>query len=96
MRRRVAVAAGATCIGINNRNLDTLVTDIETFARVRRVIPDGVICIAESGVRSPEDVARLVGEGADSVLIGEALMRAASPAAACTAMVSAARGAARS
>lgn len=92
----VAVAAGATCIGINNRNLDTLVTDVGTFARVRHVIPDGVICIAESGVRSPEDVARLVAEGADSVLIGEALMRATSPAAACTAMVSAARGATRS
>jgi indole-3-glycerol phosphate synthase len=91
----VALAAGAECIGINNRNLETLTTDLGTFARVRRAIPDGVMCVAESGVRSPEDVTRLVNEGADAVLIGEALMRAASPAAACAAMVAAARDAAR-
>jgi indole-3-glycerol phosphate synthase len=89
----VALAAGADCIGINNRNLETLTTDLATFARVRRAIPDGIICIAESGVRSHEDVTRLVDEGADAVLIGEALMRAASPSAACAAMVAAARNA---
>jgi len=92
----VAVAAGAECIGINNRNLETLTTDLATFARVRRVIPDGVVCIAESGVGSPRDVTRLVNDGADAVLIGEALMRAESPAAACAAMVAAAREASRS
>jgi indole-3-glycerol phosphate synthase len=92
----IAVAAGAECIGINNRNLDTLTTDLATFARVRKAIPAGVLCIAESGVRSPEDVTRLVNEGADAVLIGETLMRAASPAAACAAMVTAAREASRS
>ncbi|HEY6782004.1 MAG TPA: indole-3-glycerol phosphate synthase TrpC [Candidatus Dormibacteraeota bacterium] len=92
---RAAVAAGATCIGINNRNLSTLTTDLATFARVRQTIPDGVICIAESGVRSPGDVARLVNEGADAVLVGEALMRAISPQAACAAMVAAAHEAAR-
>jgi indole-3-glycerol phosphate synthase len=92
---RVAVAAGATCIGINSRNLRTLTTDLATFARVRQTIPDGVICIAESGVRSPDDVTRLVNEGADAVLVGEALMRAISPQAACAAMVAAAREAAR-
>jgi indole-3-glycerol phosphate synthase len=58
---------------------------------VRRVVPTGVVCVAESGVRSPDDVARLVNEGADAVLVGEALMRAASPADACAAMVAAAR-----
>jgi indole-3-glycerol phosphate synthase len=89
----VAVAAGAECIGINNRNLETLTTDLATFARVRRAIPDGIVCIAESGVRSPEDVTRLVNEGADAVLIGEALMRAASPRDACASMVAAARAA---
>lgn len=86
-----ALAAGAECIGINNRNLQTLTTDLATFARVRRTLPDGVMCIAESGVRRPEDVTRLVNEGADAVLVGEALMRAASPAATCAAMVAAAR-----
>jgi indole-3-glycerol phosphate synthase len=88
-----AAAAGAECIGINNRNLQTLTTDLATFARVRQALPTDVMCIAESGVRSPEDVTRLVNEGADAVLVGEALMRAASPAAACAAMVAAARAA---
>jgi indole-3-glycerol phosphate synthase len=93
---RAAAAAGAECIGINNRDLRTLATDLTTFAQVRRVVPTGVVCVAESGVRSPDDVTRLVNEGADAVLVGEALMRAASPVDACAAMVAAAREAARS
>ena len=93
---RVAVAAGATCIGINNRDLSTLRTDIATFARVRATVPSGILCIAESGVRSAADVTRLVGEGADAVLMGEVLMRAASPIAACAEMVAAGRAAAGS
>ena len=93
---RVAVAAGAACVGINNRDLRTLRTDLATFSRVRSAVPSSVLCIAESGVRSTDDVARLVGEGADAVLVGEALMRAASPAEACGAMVAAARAAAGS
>ena len=88
---RVAIAAGAECIGINNRNLQTLTTDLDTFERVRHAIPDGIVCIAESGVRSPEDVTRLVKKGADAVLVGELLMRAASPETMCTAIVTAAR-----
>jgi len=89
---RLALAAGAECIGINNRNLRTLTTDLATFARVRHALPDGVIYVAESGVRTPADVTRLVSEGADAVLVGEALMRAATPAAACAEMVAAAGG----
>jgi indole-3-glycerol phosphate synthase len=93
---RVAVAAGAACIGINNRDLRTLRTDLATFAAVRSAVPESVLCIAESGVRSTDDVARLVREGADAVLMGEVLLRAASPADACAAMVAAARAAAGS
>ena len=93
---RIAVSAGAECIGINNRDLRTLHTDLATFATVRRVVPDGITCVAESGVRAPLDVTRLVGEGADAVLVGEVLMRAPSPAATCAAMVAAARAAQRS
>jgi len=92
---RIAAAAGAECIGINNRDLATLRTDLATFARVRRAVPEDVLCIAESGVRSPDDAARLVREGADSVLVGEALMRARSPGDALAAMVAAAHAAAR-
>jgi indole-3-glycerol phosphate synthase len=93
---RVAVAAGAGCVGINNRDLGTLRTDLATFARVRRVLPDEVLCIAESAVRSARDAARLVSEGADAVLVGEALLRATSPSEACAEMVAAAHAAARS
>lgn len=89
-----ALAAGAECIGVNNRDLRTLRTDLGTFARLRRLIPPGVTCVSESGVREPPDAARLVSEGADAVLLGETLMRAPDPAAQLAAIVSAARGAA--
>jgi indole-3-glycerol phosphate synthase len=93
---RVAVAAGAACVGINNRDLATLRTDLATFVQVRRALPDDTLCIAESGVRSGDDASRLVSEGADAVLVGEALMRATSPREACAEMVAAAHAAARS
>ena len=86
---RRAVDAGAECVGVNNRDLRTLTGDLATFARIRPLIPQSVVCVAESGVRTAEDAARLVGEGADCVLIGEALMRAADPAAACAEMAAA-------
>lgn len=88
---RRAVAASAACIGVNNRDLRTLRTDLDTFARVRNRIPSDVVVIAESGVRSDDDVRRLVGEGADAVLVGEVLMRSEDPGAACAALVRAAR-----
>jgi indole-3-glycerol phosphate synthase len=92
---RLAVAAGARCVGVNNRNLRTLRTDIATFSRVRSLLPDEVVCVAESGVRDAADAARLVGEGADALLVGEALMRAADSAALCADICAAARDAAR-
>jgi indole-3-glycerol phosphate synthase len=85
-----ALAAGAVCVGINNRDLRTLRTDLDTFSRLHRLLPESVVCIAESGVRSGADVARLVGEGADAVLVGEALMRHADPGAFCAELVAAA------
>jgi indole-3-glycerol phosphate synthase len=88
---RRAVAAGAHCVGVNNRDLRTLRTDLDTFARVRALIPEEVCTVAESGVRSADDVRRLVGEGADAVLVGETLMRSDDPQAACAELVAAAR-----
>jgi indole-3-glycerol phosphate synthase len=85
-----AVDAGAQCIGVNNRDLRTLRTDLDTFARVRALIPRDIVVVAESGVRGDDDVRRLVGEGADAVLVGEVLMRSADPGAACAALVRAA------
>jgi indole-3-glycerol phosphate synthase len=86
-----AVNAGAVCIGVNNRDLRTLRTDLATFARVRRVLPDDVVVVAESGVRTADDVRRLAGEGADAVLVGETLMRSDDPAALCGELVEAMR-----
>ncbi len=89
-----ALGAGAKCIGINNRDLTTLSTDLGTFGRLRARIPAGTVTVAESGVREPADVSRLIGEGADAVLVGEALMRAHQPAALLAQMVEAAESAA--
>jgi len=58
---------------------------------VRPHIPADIVSVAESGVRTPEDVRRLVLEGADAVLVGEALLRARSPGALCASLVDAAR-----
>lgn len=85
-----ALAAGAACVGVNNRDLRTLRSDLGVFSRLRRLIPEGVVSVAESGVRGPDDARRLVGEGADAVLVGEALMRHPDPAVLCAELVSAA------
>ena len=78
---RRAVTAGAKIIGVNNRNLKDFSVDFENAARLRDSIPAGCIYVAESGVKTPEDVDRLCRIGADAALIGEALMRAENPAA---------------
>lgn len=72
-----AVRAGARIIGVNNRNLKDFSVDTENSRRLRALIPEGVIFVSESGVRSADDVSTLRTIGADAVLIGETLMRAA-------------------
>lgn len=71
-----AVAAGARMIGVNNRNLKDFSVDFSNAARLRDLIPAGTLYVAESGVKSPENVAALKKTGADAVLMGEVLMRA--------------------
>lgn len=71
-----AVSAGARIIGVNNRNLKDFSVDFSNASRLRELIPPEIIYVAESGVRTPEDVATLRSIGADAVLIGETLMRA--------------------
>jgi indole-3-glycerol phosphate synthase len=90
----IAVAADAALVGINNRDLRTLRTDLATFSRLRGLVPPGTVCVAESGVVSAADAARLVAEGADAVLCGEALMRAGEPGGRCAEFAVAARAAA--
>lgn len=77
-----ALAAGARIIGVNNRNLKDFTVDTENSRRLRRLIPNGVLYVSESGVTCADDVQRLYKAGADAVLIGEALMRAQDKAAA--------------
>ena len=87
-------AAGITgrpIIGINARDLTTLEVDPTRFAAVRSTIPDGAVAVAESGVKSAEDVQRLAAAGADAVLVGESVATAADPAAAVAALVAAGR-----
>lgn len=74
-----AVDAGARVIGVNARNLQTLEVDPGTFARTAPLIPDGIIRIAESGVRGPHDVIDYARNGADVVLVGEALVTGRDP-----------------
>ncbi len=77
---RSAVAAGARVIGVNNRNLKDFSVDFSNAARLRDLIPPECLYVAESGVRNAEDVAALRQVGADAVLMGEVLMRAADKA----------------
>jgi indole-3-glycerol phosphate synthase len=72
-----ALRAGARITGINNRDLKTFQVDIGLTARLRRLIPAGVLVAAESGVKSPDDIRALKDLGIDAVLVGESMMRAA-------------------
>ena len=74
-----AVDLGAELIGVNARNLKTLAVDRDTFGRLAPLIPDHVVKVAESGITGPADVARYVAEGADVVLVGEALVKDGDP-----------------
>ena len=74
-----AVSAGARIIGVNNRNLKNFTVDIHNSIRLRSCAPAGTIFVAESGIRTPEDVETLRQNGVNAVLIGEQLMRAGSP-----------------
>ena len=74
---KMALTAGAEIIGVNNRNLKNFTVDFSNTARLRELIPPNKIYVAESGVKNSTDVATLKSIGADAVLIGETLMRAA-------------------
>lgn len=71
--RRV-LDAGATLIGINNRDLRTFQTDLEHTLRMRRQIPEECAVVGESGIRTRADVERLQTAGVDAMLVGETLM----------------------
>ena len=70
-----AVALGATLIGINNRDLRTFNTTLDTFARLAPKTPKDALLVAESGIFTPNDVLSLTEKGAQGFLVGESLMR---------------------
>jgi len=67
--------AGATLIGVNNRDLRTFHVDLEHTLRLRKRVPDHCVMVSESGVKTREDVERLEAAGVDAILVGESLMR---------------------
>lgn len=85
-----AVEAGATIIGVNARDLDTLVMDAERAARVLAAIPDGCVPLYLSGLKGPEDVQRVARTRAHAALVGETLMREDDPRERLRALVQAA------
>jgi len=77
-----ALEAGASVIGVNNRNLKTFEVDLQTSERLAKLIPDDRLFIAESGIHNRADISRLLDAGADAFLIGEHFLT--SPDAAAT------------
>jgi indole-3-glycerol phosphate synthase len=69
--------AGATLIGVNNRDLRTFKVDLEHTLRLRPGIPAECVMVSESGVKTHADVERLQAAGVDAILVGESLMREA-------------------
>lgn len=88
---RRALAVEATVVGVNQRDLVTFEVDTDRAVRVASAIPDGVVKVAESGIRSPADAARLAGAGYDAVLVGESVVTASDPADAVRALRSVGR-----
>jgi indole-3-glycerol phosphate synthase len=77
-----ALKLQARLVGINNRDLKTLATDIATTERLAPLMPAGRVIVSESGLKTPDDLARMSKAGADCFLIGESLMRQGDVAAA--------------
>jgi indole-3-glycerol phosphate synthase len=70
-----ALDAGAKILGINNRDLTTLDVDLSITEKLSEQVPDDVVLVSESGIKSAEDVARIKRSGINAILVGEALMR---------------------
>jgi indole-3-glycerol phosphate synthase len=84
-----AIDAGARIIGVNNRNLRTLVVDVDASSRLIAGMPRHVTAVSESGLQSRQDLERLASAGYHAFLIGERFMTAASPAAAIQELIGA-------
>lgn len=76
----IALEAGAEIIGINNRNLETFVVDLQVTEKLADLIPENKIIVSESGIRTRADIDRLTKYGVHAVLVGEALVSSEDPA----------------
>jgi indole-3-glycerol phosphate synthase len=81
-----ALVAGATLVGVNNRDLATFTTDLGLSEALAAGVPAAVVLVAESGIRTAGDVERMGAAGFDAVLVGESLMRQPDLAAAAAAL----------
>lgn len=72
---KTVLQTNASIIGINNRDLETFKTDLETTLRLRPLIPSGKIIVSESGIKSRKDIEVLLENGVNAVLVGETLMK---------------------
>jgi len=86
---RRALDLGATLLGVNNRNLKTLDVDTTMFAQLAALVPADVVRVCESGLLTPDDAAQAAADGADVVLVGEALVRDHAPTRAVADMIAA-------
>lgn len=83
-----ALEAGSTLIGVNNRDLRTFEVSLDVSLKLAPLVPKQVAAISESGIRSAEDIGRLTAAGYRGFLIGESLLRAASPSKALADLIS--------
>ena len=86
-----ALAVGARLVGINNRDLDTMAVSLDTTRRLAHLVPDDVVLVTESGIRTRDDVADLAAHGARAFLVGGSLLDAPDPGTLLRDMVEAAR-----
>ncbi len=84
-----AISSGARIIGVNARDLRTFEIHRDAFERIRPKLPDGVLAIAESGIRGPDDVRTAKAQGADAVLVGETVVLSDDPTAMVRSLVEA-------
>jgi indole-3-glycerol phosphate synthase len=86
-----ALEVGADLVGVNNRNLKTLEVSLETSFRLAKKLPPGVLAVSESGIRTSEDIRRLMAAGFQAFLIGESLMKQPDPGAALARLIEGAK-----
>ena len=84
-----AMQAKARVIGVNNRDLKTFTVDIHNSMRLRELVPEDILFVSESGIRTSEDIQALAAKQVDAVLVGETMMRASKDANALQSMIQA-------